>query len=73
MNAGSLDFWWQAAGTAPWHEEQVAALGTGSPGPSMFAAPDSVLITVPDASGNVDLWWQQYGTTPWGEQEVAAG
>ena len=22
---GNLDYWWQAAGTAPWHQEVVAA------------------------------------------------
>ena len=76
---GSLNFWWQAAGTRPWHEEPVATLSPGGEYfyPSMAPAGGSVVITDSDGSalpgGNLDYWWQQDGTRGWNQQQVATG
>jgi hypothetical protein len=57
---GSLNFWWQAADTRPWHEEHVATLSLGGEYfyPSMASAGGSVIITDSDGSalpgGNLD-------------------
>jgi GH25 family lysozyme M1 (1,4-beta-N-acetylmuramidase) len=73
-SSGNLDYWWQAAGTAPWHEQQVAAAGSGLTyqNPAITWTGTAEVITATDSSGNLDYWWQAAGTAPWNQQQVAA-
>jgi hypothetical protein len=76
---GNLDYWWQAAGTAPWHQQQVAVAPTGPSGPLDYYTPKitwtgtAEVITATDLGGNEDYWWQAAGTGTWNPQQVAVG
>ncbi len=73
---GSLMFYWQTIGTAPWQPEQVAGPGT-APGnttvsvPSIAQVGDSSLIAASGADGNLMFYWQTIGTAPWHPEQVA--
>jgi len=71
----NLDYWWQAAGTGTWTQQQIAASGGGLnySNPAITWAGNAVLVTAGDSNGNLDYWWQGAGTGTWHPQQVAAG
>ena len=72
---GDLDYWYQDAGTSPWHQQQVA--GTASVdigGPAIAWTGSSVVLAgVRQVSENTSLnfWVQAAGTRPWHYEHVA--
>ncbi len=68
----SLDFYWQAVGTRPWHPEVVAGPGTTYSPPSVAAVGHSTVIAVQGPGNSLDFYWQAVGTRPW-HPEVVAG
>jgi large repetitive protein len=73
-SAGNLDYWWQAAGTAPWNQLPLAAASSTLTyqNPSIAWTGTDEIITATDSNGDLDYWWQAAGTAPWNQQLVAA-
>jgi hypothetical protein len=69
---GDLDYWYQDAGTTPWHQQQVA--GTASVdvgGPAIAWTGSSVVLAGVTESGSLNFWVQAAGTRPWHYEHVA--
>src|SRR5580658_3367723 len=69
---GDLDYWYQDAGTRPWHQQQVA--GSGSVdifGPAIAWTGSSVVLAGMTENGSLNFWVQAAGTRPWHHEHVA--
>jgi hypothetical protein len=70
--AGDLDYWYQDAGTTPWHQQQVAGLGSVDiGGPAIAWTGSSVVLAGMTENGSLNFWTQAAGTTPWHHEHVA--
>ena len=67
----SLDFYYQAVGTAGWHEEVVAGANTTYSAPSVAKVGNSSVIAAQGPDHSLDFYWQAIGTQPWHVQLVA--
>jgi len=74
---GTLHYWWQPAGSATWHPEQVATglqAGTAPlPYPAIAWTGTSVVITATDTNGDIFYWWQQAGSGNWHQEQLFQG
>ncbi len=74
---GTLHYWWQPAGSATWHPEQVATglqAGTAPlPYPAIAWTGTSVVITATDTNGDIYYWWQQAGSGNWHQEQLFQG
>jgi hypothetical protein len=69
---GDLDYWYQDAGTTPWHRQQVAGAGSvGIGGPVIAWTGSSVVLAGVTQDGSLNFWVQAAGTTPWHHEHVA--
>ena len=69
---GDLDYWYQDAGTIPWHQQQVAEEGSvGIGGPAIAWTGSSVVPAGVTQDGSLNFSVQAAGTTPWQHEHVA--
>jgi hypothetical protein len=69
---GDLDYWYQDAGTTPWHQEQVAGPGSVDiGGPAIAWTGSSVVLAGVTESGSLHFWVQAADTRPWDHEHVA--
>ena len=69
---GDLDYWYQDAGTTPWHQQQVAGPGSVDiGGPAIAWTGSSVALAGVTQDGSLNFWAQAAGTTPWDHEHVA--
>jgi hypothetical protein len=79
---GTVTYWWQAAGTAPWHAQTVSAPRSVPYddldywGPTVAAAGNSIVIAAADVSTSaqqVDYWWSPaFDNGTWNLQNLNA-
>jgi hypothetical protein len=67
----SLEFYWQATGTVPWHPEQVAGPGTTFSAPSVALVGESSVISAEGPNLAVEFYWQAIGAVPWHAEQVS--
>jgi hypothetical protein len=71
-NSNALDFWWQAAGTTPWYQEQVASNTSGYGGAGIAWAGNAVhVVSVNYDDNSVDFWWEWAGGTTWNPETIS--
>ena len=75
-----VDYWYQYAGTQPWHEQRVATAAAGTSwGPAAIGwTGSSVIIAAVDndastAGGELYYWYEPVGSGTWNQQQVATG
>jgi hypothetical protein len=69
---GDLDYWYQDAGTRPWHQQQVAGPGSVDVfGPAIAWTGSSVVLAGMTENGSLNFWVQAAGTRPWHQEHVA--
>jgi hypothetical protein len=67
-----LDYWYQDAGSRPWHQQQVAGPGSVDiGGPAIAWTGSSVVLAGVTGNGSLNFWVQAAGTTPWHHEHVA--
>ena len=67
----SLQFFWQAIGTAGWNPESVPVPGTVLASPSVAQVGNSSVIAASDTNGDLWFFWQAIGTAGWNREPVA--
>jgi hypothetical protein len=67
----SLQFYWQAAGTTPWHRETVAGLGTTYSAPTVTQDGNSAVIAAEGPNHSLRFYWAVNGTSTWHRELVA--
>jgi hypothetical protein len=73
FNNGSLDFYWEAAGSPSWSTaEHVAGQGTTSSFAAVAQVGNSSVIAAQGPSG-LDFYWQAIGSPTWSPAQVVAG
>ena len=70
----SLQFYWQAIGTAGWNNppERVPVPGAVLASPSVAQVGDSAVIAASDTNGDLWYFWQTIGTAGWTKEIVAS-
>jgi hypothetical protein len=70
---GSLDYFYEDAGTTTWHKQLVKYIGFPSfADPSMAWTGSEIVITaIVQGAGVLDYWYEPAGTKTWHEQVVA--
>jgi hypothetical protein len=70
---GHIQFWWQTAGTAPWHRETVANTSAYG-GPSMAWTGSTVVVAALNHNtDSIQYWWAAPGMAEWYPETVATG
>jgi hypothetical protein len=73
FNNGSLDFYWEAAGSPSWSTaEHVAGQGTTSSFAAVAQVGNSSVIAAQGPNG-LDFYWQAIGSPTWSPAQVVAG